>query len=147
MASEIEKRWRGKQALALYTFLLALSDHYLRDTIHRNTGMSLLEWAASLYSGKLVANMIGGYLYLGDDKKMEDWMYAESTIYGWYGLENTWFGAPLNLIPNPVGVLQIVGESAVKIGEHNISQFSSPSPHSSREFRLNPVSGLGGLSL
>ncbi len=144
MASEIERRWRGNQALALYSFLLALSDHYLRDVIHRKSGMSLLEWAASLYGGKMVANLIGGYLFYDDEDKLEDWMYAESTIYGWYGLENTWFGAPLNLVPNPLGVLQVVGESLVMIGEHNISQFENPPP---RQFRLNPVSGLGGLSL
>ncbi len=118
MASDVEKKWRTKNIIAFWSLLVAMGEHFARDVVVSSTGMSPVQWAVGLSGGKFAANAAAYYLYSGDQAKMNHWFEAETTMYGWYGAEYTWLGAPLNFIPNPIGIVEIVGRSGAKILDH-----------------------------
>ncbi len=116
MPSDVEKKWRAGQITATYAFLLAVVDHFSRNAVRSVTGMSFLEVAAGLYGGKALANVTGHIFF--EDEHLEDWKYAESTIYDW-GLvaDVPVVGSLTSIVPNPLGVGKVLFESGMKIGE------------------------------
>ena len=131
MASDVEKKWRDGQIMATYAFLAALADHFTRDVVRSVTGMSFLELAGGLYGGKALANLTGVILF--EDEELEDWKEAESTIYDWWGLQyfrvlGLPVGSVLSLIPNPVGVAEVLFESGKMIGEAALGEIPRRTP-------------------
>lgn len=63
---------------------------------------------------------------IDEEEGLENWKQYSNSAFGWWGLETTVMGAPLNLIPNPIGIGGKLFESGVAIGEHLIRDGRPP---------------------
>ena len=83
---------------------------------------------APIIAARIAVDLAGETLspMIDEDEGIDNWKQYSNDAFGWYGLENTFLGAPLNLIPNPVGISGKLFESGVAIGEHLIRDGRSP---------------------
>lgn len=87
-------------------------------------GMPLATYAAAVIAARVATEVVGTTVsaLIDDDEGVENWQYASNTMFSWWGAELIGLGPynPLQYIPNPVGVTQVLFESGMAIGEYGV---------------------------
>lgn len=111
-----QQQWHLMKAGAL------LATGYAADKASRNLiGMPLIVLLRNIIVARVATEAVGtGISYLIDEEEgVDNWREASNTMFSWWGAEDVGWGPynPLQYIPNPVGVGEILFRSGMLLGE------------------------------
>lgn len=131
--SDDSERWAQKNLVGILVVLSLLGEFVFRNVVTRVVGLTPLQIAAYVLGGKLSSEAVGlmASYQIDGDRGVDNWKTASNKMYNWYGLENTGIGAPLNLIPNPIGIGEVLLDSGIMIGEATLSSLPNEFTHGS----------------
>jgi hypothetical protein len=130
------ENWKRQNATVATVAVALVGDHLLRGYL-RKVGYTPAQVLIPVIIARLGAEASGLYLanLIDGDKGVQNWIVASNKMFSWGGLEQTSYGSLLSLIPNPVGVAEVLFESGVKIGQ-NYEFIGRDNPYTSVEQQL-----------
>ena len=117
-----KKEYVRRNTLAFLVLASLAGEFIFRQSLRKVTELTPLQLAAYMAGVKAASEVVGlmASKHIDPEHGVDNWIKASNTMYNWYGLENTGYGAPLNLIPNPVGVGELLFESGKLLGEASL---------------------------
>ena len=113
------KQWRKQNAHVFAVAAGIVGDAAVRKFLV-SRGFTPFSFFIPIIIARLGAEASGLYLanLIDPDQGVKNWIRASSRIFNWGSLDDSMFGAPLALIPNPITTLDLVVDSADMIQDH-----------------------------